>query len=74
MKTAAHEIEHIKEMLPKLSKTALHELCTFANFLTEKEKKHKAFEQRLSKIEAESDTVTFDSVEDAMNAIRNWDE
>lgn len=39
----------------------------------EKQKKRKAFEERLQKIEEESDTATFES-EDAMNAIRHWKE
>ena len=74
METTVNEMEQIKEMLPMLSLPALREAKDFIQYLLEKEKKHKAFEQRLQKIEEESDTVTFDSVEDAMDAIRNWKE
>ncbi|MCL5061871.1 MAG: hypothetical protein M1443_01490 [Nitrospirae bacterium] len=68
------EISDIDEMLLKLSEERLQEVMDFIGYLLEKEKKRKAFEERILKIEQESDTVTFDSVEDAMNAIRNWNE
>jgi chorismate mutase len=72
MNTTVNEIDHIDEMLLKLSKERLQEVRDFIGYLLEKEKKRKAFEDRIANIEQESDTVTFDSVEDAMNAIRNW--
>jgi hypothetical protein len=72
MNTTVNEIDHIKEMLLKLSEERLQEVRDFIGYLLEKEKKRKAFEDRIANIEQESDTVTFDSVEDAMNAIRNW--
>jgi chorismate mutase len=72
MNTTVNEIDYIDEMLLKLSKERLQEVRDFIGYLLEKEKKRKAFEDRIANIEQESDTVTFDSVEDAMNAIRNW--
>lgn len=72
MNATANEMDHIDEMLLKLSEERLQEVRDFIGYLLEKEKKRKAFEDRIAKIEQESDTVTFDSVEDAMNAIRNW--
>jgi hypothetical protein len=74
METTVNEIEYIKEMLPVLSETDILELKDFMAYLLYKKKKRKAFEDRLDKIERESDTVGFDSVEEAMNAIRNWSE
>jgi len=74
MKTAVNEIEHIKEMLPLLSETDIQELNDFVAYLVYKNKKRSAFEDRLDKIERESDTVAFDTVDEAMNVIRNWSE
>lgn len=61
-------------MLRNLSEDTLKEVRDFIAFLIEKERKRKAFVERIHKIEAESDTVTFDSVKEAMEAIRNWSE
>jgi hypothetical protein len=74
MKNTATEIEHIKEMLPLLSEADIQELRDFAAYLIYKSKKRKAFEERLDKIESESDTVAFNTVDEAMDAIRNWKE
>lgn len=68
------EISDIDEMLQALPAKKLHAVKDFVGYLLEKEKKHKAFEERILKIESESDTVAFDTVEEAMNAIRNWKE
>ena len=68
------EISDIDEMLIELPKKRIQEVRDFVGYLLDKEKKRKAFEERILKIERESDTVTFDSVEEAMNTIRNWEE
>lgn len=68
------EISDIDEMLHALPAKKIHEVRDFVGYLLEKEKKHKAFEERILKIESESDTIAFDTVEEAMNAIRNWKE
>jgi hypothetical protein len=64
------EIDRIKEMLNKLSESALAEVGDFVAFLLEKEKKRKALVERVSKAEQEP-SVTFESPEDAMQAILN---
>ncbi|MFN3395635.1 MAG: hypothetical protein ACK4Z9_02415 [Thermodesulfovibrionales bacterium] len=74
MAIASQQIDEIKEMLGSLSEDALKEVRDFIAFLAEKERRRKAFVERICKIEAESDTVTFDSVKEAMEAIRNWSE
>ncbi|GAB4408472.1 MAG: hypothetical protein OHK0032_03860 [Thermodesulfovibrionales bacterium] len=74
MSIACTRIDDIKEMLEGLSEEGLREVMDFIAFLKERERKRKAFVKRIRKIEAESDTVTFDSVKEAMEAIRNWSE
>ncbi|MBF0540827.1 MAG: hypothetical protein HQK91_05190 [Nitrospirae bacterium] len=67
-------ISEINNMLQGLSEETLIEINHYVSFMTEKERKHKAFVEETLKIEAESDTVTFNSVDEAMDAIRNWKE
>lgn len=74
MSITSHQIDEITEMLEALSEEGLKEVKDFIAFLREKEAKRKAFEERILGIEAESDTVAFDSAEEAMKAIKNWKE
>lgn len=55
-------------MLLKLPKKRIQEVRDFIGYLVEKEKKHKAFVQRVLEAEKEPSKV-FDSVEEAMKAI-----
>jgi hypothetical protein len=68
--TTVDEIEHIKEMLPKLSEPALIEVRDFIRYIFEKQKKRKAFVDRVLKAEKET-PIRFRSVKEAMQAIRN---
>jgi len=70
MNTTVDEIEHIKEMLPKLSEPALSEVHDFVRYIFEKQKKRKAFVDRVLKAEKET-PIRFKSVKEAMQAIRN---
>ncbi len=72
--TETLKVEAIKEVLKKLSPPLIDSLYDYAAFLLEKEKTHRAFVEETLEIEANSDTITFDSVEEAMEAIRNWSE
>jgi hypothetical protein len=70
MENTSTEIDRIKEMLNKLPEDALAEVGDFVAFLLEKEKKRKAFVERVLKAEQEP-SVTFESPEDTMQAILN---
>jgi len=70
MENTATEIDRIKEMINKLPESALAEVGDFVAFLLEKEKKRKALVERIRKAEQEP-SVTFESPEDAMQAILN---
>ncbi|MGR3177733.1 MAG: DUF2281 domain-containing protein [Candidatus Anammoxibacter sp.] len=74
MNPIAEQSEKIEQMLNELSTDAIAEVIDFVEFLREKERKRKAFAERVLKIERESDTVSYTSAEDAMKAIRDWDE
>ncbi|KJU87693.1 hypothetical protein MBAV_000113 [Candidatus Magnetobacterium bavaricum] len=65
------KVDAIKEALKELSPPLIDSLNEYVSFLIEKERKHKVFVERILEIEANSDTVIFDSVEEAMEAIRN---
>ena len=67
-------ISDIHEMLPKLPAKRIQEVRDYISFLIAKEKKHKMFVKRVIEIEKNSDTLEFESVEKAMEAIRNWEE
>jgi chorismate mutase len=66
MNVTVKKIDHIKEMLEELSEERLTEVMDFVAFLREREQKHRAFEERILKIEGESDTIVCSSVEEAM--------
>jgi len=68
MNTTVQEIEHINELLPKLSEPALLEVKDFVGYILEKQKKHKAFVDRVLKAEKET-PIRFESVEDAVKAV-----
>jgi len=70
MDTTANEIEYIKEMLPQLSETALHEVKDFTAYLIDRNRRRKEFEEQVLKAEQEP-PVRFETVEQAMQAIRN---
>ncbi len=71
MNTAVSEIERIKEILPMLPETALHELRAFTDYLADRERRRKALVERVLKAEREPDSVICNSVEEAMQAILN---
>lgn len=64
------EISDIDEMLLKLPKKRIQEVRDFVGYLLEKEKKHKAFEERVIEA-AKEQRVKFESVDEAMKAIRD---
>lgn len=65
------EISEIGEMLLNLSDERLKEVRDFVGYLVEREKKHKAFVERVLKAEQEHDSIICNSVEEAMQAILN---
>lgn len=71
MKTTTNEIDHIKEMLPALSETALHELRTFTDYLADRERRHRELVERVLKAEQNPDTVTCSSAEEFLQAIES---
>jgi hypothetical protein len=71
MKTHADEIEQIKEILPLLPETALHEIRDFAFYLADREERRRALVARVLKAEQEPDTVTCRSAEEFMKAIES---
>lgn len=70
MENTATRINNIREMLEKLPESALEEVNDFIAFLLEKERKRKAFVERILRAEKEP-TVKFDTPEEAMKAILN---
>ena len=66
------EISDIDKMILELPDERIREVRDFVGYLIEKEKKRKAFEERVLKAVSEPDAVEFDTVEKAMEAIRNW--
>ncbi len=68
MKTTASEIDQIREMLPMLTEPALQETRDFIQYLIEKQKKRKAFVDRVLKAEKET-PIRYNSVDDAVKAI-----
>jgi hypothetical protein len=65
------DISDIDEMLPDLPEERIKEVRHYIGYLIEKERKRKGFEERILKIERESDTIECHSVEEAMQAILN---
>jgi hypothetical protein len=68
MDTAIKEIEDIKAMLTLLSEPALQETRDFIQYLLEKQKKRKAFVDRVLKAEKET-PIRYKSVDDAVKAV-----
>ncbi len=69
METTTTQIEDIKEMLSRLSVNRQQEVCDFVAFLLEKERKHKAFVERVLESENEP-TIVYNSAEEYMQAIQ----
>jgi hypothetical protein len=68
METTIDEIENIKEILSMLPESALKEIKDFAFYLADREKRRKAFEERVLKAEKEP-PIRFASTEDAVKAV-----
>ncbi|MBF0517900.1 MAG: hypothetical protein HQK97_12475 [Nitrospirae bacterium] len=68
------DIERISEILQRLSPQRVKEAADYIAYLAEKERKHKAFVEETLDIIANPDDLTFDTVDEAMEAIRNWKE
>lgn len=71
MNSTVNEIEHIKEVLPLLPVTALHELMAFADYLADREKRRKVLVERVLKAEQNPDVVECRTSEEFMQAILN---
>lgn len=67
------DIQRIIEMLPVLTPERIKEAADFIAFLTEKQRKYQAFVEEILAAEQE-ESLTFDTVEEAMEAIMNWSE
>jgi hypothetical protein len=74
MTTASIQRDHLKELIDRLPESTLTEVSDFIEFLAEKERKRKAFAERTLEIERASEPLEFESVKEAMKAIRNWSE
>ncbi|QWR78103.1 hypothetical protein [Candidatus Magnetomonas plexicatena] len=66
------DVERIHEMLAALSVERIKEASDFIAFLVEKERKHQAFVEETLAAEQRGEYYTFETVEEAMDAIRNW--
>ncbi|MEO5358184.1 MAG: hypothetical protein H7844_12935 [Nitrospirae bacterium YQR-1] len=66
-------IERIDETLRSLSIERLKEVSDFAAYLADKERRHKEFVEETLRFEQE-EGYTFDTVEEAMEFIKNWKE
>jgi hypothetical protein len=64
-------IPEINDKLNGLSEETLIEINHYVSYMTEKERKHKAFVDRVLKIEAEDDSIICNSAEEFMEAIHN---
>lgn len=71
MNTTTTKIDNINELLAKLPEDALAEVRDFTAYLHDRERRRKAFAERILKIERESDTIECNSVEEVMQAILN---
>ncbi|MBF0320515.1 MAG: hypothetical protein HQL01_12005, partial [Nitrospirae bacterium] len=67
------DIKRINELLAELSPERVREVADFAAYLAERERRHKKFVEETLAAEQE-EGYTFDSVEEAMEFIRNWRE
>ena len=66
------DVERIHEMLTGLSVERIREASDFIAFLAEKERRHKAFVDETLAAEQRGEYYTFETAEEAMDAIRNW--
>jgi hypothetical protein len=66
------EIEHINDMLDGLSEKSLVEVADFTAYLFEKQRRHKTFAEETLDMLRKSDSVTFDTADEAMDYIMNW--
>jgi rubrerythrin len=71
IETTVNEIEYIKEMLPLLSETTLHELRTFMDYLADRERRHKALVKRVLEAEKNPDTIVCSTAEEFIQAIES---
>ena len=69
--TKSMAIANIDNLLSQLPEKRLQEVLDIVGYFLEKEKKHKAFVERVLKAERESDSVICNSVEEAMQVIFN---
>ncbi|MBF0456829.1 MAG: hypothetical protein HQK99_02930 [Nitrospirae bacterium] len=67
------DIEHIIEILPVLSPERIKEAASYIDYLADRERRHRAFVEETLEAEQE-EGYTFDTVEEAMEFIRNWSE
>jgi hypothetical protein len=65
------EISDIDEMILNLPEEKIQEVRDYVGYLIEKEKKRKAFEERVLKAEKEPDVVECKTPEDFIQAILN---
>jgi hypothetical protein len=68
MNTTVNEIDHIKDILSQLPKSAVHEVRDFAAYLADRERRRKKLEKRVLKAEKEP-PIGFESIEDAVKAV-----
>lgn len=71
MKPTVNEIDRIKEILPTLSETALHELRAFVDYLADRERRRRELVERVLKAEREPDVVECRTPEEFIQAILN---
>ncbi|MCG6552838.1 MAG: hypothetical protein L7F77_10955 [Candidatus Magnetominusculus sp. LBB02] len=68
------DIEHIIEMLSALSPERIKEAASFIDYLADRERRHKIFVEETHAAEQRGECYEFDTIDDAMEAIRNWKE
>ncbi|MBI1810420.1 MAG: hypothetical protein HY035_00850 [Nitrospirae bacterium] len=73
MNTTVSEIDHIKEMLPVLPETALHELRTFVDYLADRERRRKELVERVLKAEKSPETIRCATPDEFIQAIMSAD-
>ena len=72
MNTIVDEIEHLKDIVSQLPESAIREVRDFAAYLADRERRRKALVERVLKAEKEHNSVMCNSVEEAMQAILNY--
>ncbi|MBF0518430.1 MAG: hypothetical protein HQK92_01755 [Nitrospirae bacterium] len=68
------DIERIIDMLPELSPERIKEIADFTAYLAERERKNKVFIEETLAAEERGEYYTFNTAEEAMDAIINWRE